>query len=94
MKNLIKILLISKILFLFLVFNSQAASTTGQADVYKVTMKKVELCTSSTSVSSCEGSVTIGDTSKVVDVASVSAELRLLHLVILHYYLWEKLTLI
>ena len=42
MKNLIKILVISKILFLFLVFNSQAASTTGQADVYKVTMKKVE----------------------------------------------------
>ena len=73
MKNLIKILLISKILFLFLVFNSQAASTTGQADVYKITMKKVELCTASTSVSSCAGSVTVGDTSKVVDIASVSA---------------------
>ena len=73
MKNLIKILVISKILFLFLVFNSQAASTTGQADVYKVTMKKVELCTASTSVSSCVGSVTLGDTSKVVDIASVSA---------------------
>ncbi len=73
MKNLLKILFISKILFLFLVFNSQAASTTGQADVYKVTMKKVELCTASTSVSSCVGSVTLGDTSKVVDIASVSA---------------------
>ena len=73
MKNLIKILVISKILFLFLVFNSQAASTTGQADVYKVTMKKVELCTASTSVSSCVGSVTVGDNSKVVDIASVSA---------------------
>ena len=73
MKNLIKILVISKILFLFLVFNSQAASRTGQADVYKVTMKKVELCTASTSVSSCVGSVTVGDTSKVVDIASVSA---------------------
>ena len=73
MKNLLKILFISKVLFLFLVFNSQAASTTGQADVYKVTMKKVELCTASTSVSSCVGSVTVGDTSKVVDIASVSA---------------------
>ena len=73
MKNLIKILFISKILLLFLVFSSQAASTTGQADVYKVTMKKVELCTASTSVSSCVGSVTLGDTSKVVDIASVSA---------------------
>ena len=73
MKNFLKILFISKILFLFLVFNSQAASTTGQADVYKVTMKKVELCTASTSVSSCVGSVTLGDTSKVVDIASVSA---------------------
>ena len=73
MKNLLKILFLSKVLFLFLVFNSQAASTTGQADVYKVTMKKVELCTASTSVSSCVGSVTVGDTSKVVDIASVSA---------------------
>ena len=73
MKNLIKILFISKILLLFLVFSSQAASTTGQADVYKVTMKKVELCTASTSVSSCVGSVTLGDTSKVVDIASVAA---------------------
>jgi len=73
MKNLFKILFIYKVLSLFLVFNSQAASTTGQADVYKVTMKKVELCTASTSVSSCVGSVTVGDTSKVVDIASVSA---------------------
>lgn len=73
MKNLLKTLFISKILFLFLIFNSQAASTTGQADVYKVTMKKVELCTASTSVSSCVGSVTVGDTTKVVDIASVSA---------------------
>ena len=73
MKNLLKILFISSVLSLFLVFNSQAASTTGQADVYKVTMKKVELCTASTSVSSCVGSVTLGDTSKVVDIASVSA---------------------
>ena len=73
MKNLIKILFISKVLLLALIFSSQAASTTGQADVYKVTMKKVELCTASTGVSSCVGSVTLGSTSKVVDIASVSA---------------------
>ena len=73
MKNLIKILFISKVLLFALIFSSQAASTTGQADVYKVTMKKVELCTASTGVSSCVGSVTLGSTSKVVDIASVSA---------------------
>ena len=52
---------------------SYAASTTGLASVYKVTMKKVELCTSSTSVSSCVGAVVIGNTEKVVDIASVNA---------------------
>ena len=94
MKNLIKILFISKVLLLALIFSSQAASTTGQADVYKVTMKKVELCTASTGVSSCVGSVTLGSTSKVVDIASVSAGAAAATFGIPHYYLLEKLILI
>ena len=50
---------------------SALASTSGSAAVYKVTMKKVELCTSSTSVTDCTNSVTIGTGNKVVDVAAV-----------------------
>ena len=41
------------------------------AAVLKVTMKKVELCTSSTSVTDCTNSVTIGTGNKVVDIAAV-----------------------
>ena len=57
----------------FSISTLHAASTTGLASVYKVTMKKVELCTASTSVSSCVGAVVIGNTEKVVDIASVNA---------------------
>ena len=73
MKMTFRILLFVKIIMFFSFSTLHAASTTGLASVYKVTMKKVELCTASTSVSSCVGSVTVGDTSKVVDIASVSA---------------------
>ena len=59
----------------FFIFFSQvyAADNVATPSTYKVTMKKVELCTASTGVSSCVGSVTVGDSSKVVDIASVSA---------------------
>ncbi len=73
MKILLKFIFLSKILFLVSILNTQAASTTGQADVYKVTMKKVELCTASTSVTNCDNAVVVGDTEKVVDIASVAA---------------------
>ena len=67
--------MIKKIIISFFIFIgltvSALASATGPAAVYKVTMKKVELCTSSTSVTDCTNSVTIGTGDKVVDVAAV-----------------------
>ena len=73
MKTTFRILIFVKIIMFFSFSTLQAASTTGLASVYKVTMKKVELCTASTSVSSCVGAVVIGNTEKVVDIASVNA---------------------
>ena len=52
---------------------SALASASGPAAVYKVTMRKVELCTSSTSVTNCANSVVIGTGDKVVDIASVGS---------------------
>ena len=58
--------------FIFIGFTVSAlASATGPAAVLKVTMKKVELCTSSTSVTDCTNSVTIGTGNKVIDIAAV-----------------------
>ena len=68
--NMIKKIIISFLIFIGLTV-SALASATGPAAVYKVTMKKVELCTSSTSVTDCTNSVTIGTGNKVVDVAAV-----------------------
>ena len=59
---------------LFLVlFIANAYAVKGQAEIYKVTMKKVELCTGSTSVTDCQNAVTIGSALVTVDIASVSA---------------------
>ena len=67
---MIKKIIIS--LFILIGFTVSAlASATGPAAVYKVTMRKVELCTSSTSVTNCENSVVIGTGDKVVDIAAV-----------------------
>ena len=60
MNKLFKYFIFVKILFFIFTSNLYAASTTGAADVYKVTMKKVELCTASTSVTSCENAIVIG----------------------------------
>ena len=73
MNKLFRILILTKLLILALVGNSYSESTTGAADVYKVTMKKVELCTASTSVTSCENAIVIGNTEKTVDIASTVA---------------------
>ena len=73
MKMSFRILIFVKMIMFFSFTTLNAASTTGLASVYKVTMKKVELCTASTSVSSCVGAVVIGNTEKVVDIASVNA---------------------
>ena len=45
----------------------------GGASVYKVTMRKVELCTGSTSVSDCQNAVVLGSGDRVVDIAASSA---------------------
>ena len=71
MNKLFKII-ISNILILFFLSVS-AYAVTGAADVYKVTMRKVELCTGSTGVSSCDNAVVIGTGDKEVDIASVDA---------------------
>ena len=42
-------------------------------------MKKVELCTASTGVTSCENSVVIGETEKTVDIASVDKGFEAYH---------------
>ena len=73
MNKLFRISIFAKLLFLIFVSNSYSASTTGAASVYKVTMKKVELCTASTSVTSCENAIVIGNTEKTVDIASTDA---------------------
>ena len=61
------------ITFTLCIFISNSYSATGAADVYKVTMRKVELCTASTGVTNCENAVVIGSGDKEVDIASVSA---------------------
>ena len=61
------------ITFTLWIFISKSHSATGAADVYKITMRKVELCTASTGVTSCDNAVVIGSGDKVVDIASVSA---------------------
>ena len=71
MNKLFKIV-ISNILILFFL-SVYAYAVTGAADVYKVTMRKVELCTGSTGVGSCDNAVVIGSGDKEVDIASVSA---------------------
>ena len=75
MNKLFKIIIIAKFLSLVFVTNSYSASATGAPTVYKVIMKKVELCTASTGVTSCEGAVVIGETEKTVNIASVDAGL-------------------
>ena len=71
MNKLFKIIIIAKFLLLVFVTNSYSASATGAPTVYKVIMKKVELCTASTGVTSCEGAVVIGTGNKTVDIAAV-----------------------
>ena len=66
------IVLVKSLLVLFITI-SNAATVKGAASVYKVTMKKLELCTASTGVTVCTGAVVIGEGAKVVDIAAVDA---------------------
>ena len=71
MKKIFKLLFLTS--FIFLVLLSKSYAGKGAATVYKVTMKKVELCTASTGVTSCTGAVVLGDSTLQVDIAAVDA---------------------
>ena len=71
MKRFFAFIVLVKLLLVLFIANSYAVK--GAATVYKVTMRKVELCTGSTSVSNCDGAVTVGSGDKVIDIAAVDA---------------------
>ena len=60
-------------IFLFLSINSDLKAEVGAATVYKVTMKKVELCESSTGVDNCVGAIVLANREQEIDIASVDA---------------------
>jgi len=71
MKNLFKYLILT--ILIWTSYVSVSSAGTGSAAVYKVTMRKVEMCTGSTGITNCDGAVVIGTGDKVVDIASVGA---------------------
>ena len=73
MKRFFAFIVLVKLLLVLFITSSNAATVKGAASVYKVTMKKVELCTGSTGVTVCTGAVVIGEGAKTVDIASVDA---------------------
>ncbi len=52
---------------------SKSYAGLGAATVYQVTMKKAELCTGSTGVTSCDGAIIFGNETKIIDIAAVDA---------------------
>ena len=73
MKKIFTFIVLVKLLLVLFVANSYAATVKGAAEVYKVTMTKVELCTSSTGITDCGEAVVIGKGQKTVDIATASA---------------------
>jgi len=73
MKKFFAFIVLVKLLLVLFITYSNAATVKGAASVYKVTMKKVELCTASTGVTVCTGAVVLGSHTKVVDIAAVDA---------------------
>ena len=71
MKRFFAFIFLVKLLLVLFIANSYAVK--GAATVYKVTMRKVELCTGSTGVDNCDNAVVIGDSDKVIDIAAVDA---------------------
>ena len=71
MKRFFAFIFLVKLLLVLFIANSYAAK--GAATVYKVTMRKVELCTGSTGVDNCDNAVVIGSGDKVIDIAAVDA---------------------
>ena len=70
MIKLFKIFLVS---FIFLGLNSNLNAETGAATVYKITMKKIELCESSTGVDNCVGSIVLAERDFEIDIAAADA---------------------
>ena len=76
-----RLILIIFTTFLTFINSTFAATGTGDAEVFKVTMKKMELCTgyqggdfhNITNVSFCNDPVVLGTGEQVVDIASVNA---------------------
>ena len=60
-------------IFLFISINSSLKAEVGAATVYKITMKKVELCESSTGVDNCAGAIVLANREQEIDIASVGA---------------------
>ena len=81
MKSIIKLVLSVLTIFSLSIEIAFSATAKGNAEVYKVTMRKIELCTGYTVVDfdnvntadACHNAVVIGTGDKVVDIASVSA---------------------
>ena len=81
MTKILKLIILSISFFISYYEIAFAATAKGNADVYKVTMRKIELCTGYTVVDfdnvntddACHNAVVIGSGDKVVDIASVNA---------------------
>ena len=81
MKKIFNIVVLSLTIFIFNIDIGLALATNGDADIYKVTMRKVELCTGYTVVdfddiltdAACHDAVVVGSGDKEVDIASVAA---------------------
>ena len=71
MIRIAKFLIINFSIFIALIVTSYAV--TGNADLYKVTMRKLEFCTASTGVASCENAVVVASGDKEIDITSVDA---------------------
>jgi len=81
MRKIIKLFIIILSFFILTNETAFAAAAKGNADVYKVTMRKIEMCTGYTVVDfdnvntadACHDAVVIGSGDLVVDIASVDA---------------------
>ena len=73
MKRFFAFIVLVKLLLVLFIASSNAVVVKGAADVYKVTMRKLEMCTGSTGVTNCDGAVVIGSGAQTVDIAAVDA---------------------
>ena len=72
MNRFIKILVLNFFFFTAYILPLYA-SVLGNADVYKVTMRKLEFCTGSNGVTDCSDAVVVGSGDTQVDIAAVDA---------------------